>query len=160
MLAKVDEWSDSFTAVLPVTEESAAELADAIRSNSVLRRKVTAALRSPHMQKKISAEVLESKLTEQGLDLATHMKDGQLAFTKDTIPTLVRFINDDLFKGTFSEQRFAASASTRSDRQRLGRRRSVEPRSSSAPKRRSSRRCTASRFSCERVHEGSPHGGP
>jgi len=47
---------------------------------------------------------------------STYMKDGRLDFTEETIQDLVRFLNEDLFSGDFSGERFAASG-----KQRLGR---------------------------------------
>jgi hypothetical protein len=112
VLARAGEWATSITSQLPVTTGSAEILEDLLRRNSVVRRKVTSILRRPYFAA-LDATTVRTKLQEHGLDTDLYMPNGELNFTADTAVALVRFLNEDLFQGDFSNDPFAASGKQR-----------------------------------------------
>lgn len=112
VLARAGEWATSITSQLPVTEGSTEVLEDLLRRNSVVRRKVTSILRRPYFAS-LDTEVVRTKLEEHGLNPAVFMPNDELNFTRETALALVRFLNEDLFQGDFSNEPFAASGKQR-----------------------------------------------
>jgi Domain of unknown function (DUF4868) len=114
VLAKAEEWATTLTGALPSTDGSLDELMQTLKSNGVIRRKVLSILRRPYFAE-LTPDTVRSRLKLHNLDEATYFPDGKLNFTAATIVTLVRFLNEDLFRGDFSDEQFAASG-----KQRLG----------------------------------------
>jgi hypothetical protein len=114
VLARAQEWATTLTTSLPSTDGSLEELTQTLKSNGVIRRKVLSVLRRPYFAN-LTADTVRSRLERHNLDEATYFPDGKLNFTADTIVTLVRLLNEDLFRGDFSDEQFAASG-----KQRLG----------------------------------------
>lgn len=112
VLARSKEWSEKLTTQLPSTEGSAAAVEAILRRNSVMRRKVTSILRRPYFEE-LKPEILLDRLTQHGMDEEIHFPDGKLNFTEETIVALVRLLNEDLFRGDFSNEQFAASGKQR-----------------------------------------------
>jgi hypothetical protein len=114
VLARAKDWSKELTSKLPSTDGSAEAVEAILRRNGVVRRKVTSILRRPYFQT-LDKTVLKERLKEHNLDETTYFPDEKLNFTAETIVTLVRLLNEDLFRGDFSSEQFAASG-----KQRLG----------------------------------------
>ncbi|WP_291043264.1 Kiwa anti-phage protein KwaB-like domain-containing protein [Herbiconiux sp.] len=114
VLARAREWSEALTSQLPSTPASTEALEVVVRRNGVIRRKVTSIIRRPYFNA-LTPSVVREKLEAHGLDADTYMPGGELDFNADTIQDLVRFLNEDLFEGDFSNQPYAASG-----KQRLG----------------------------------------
>jgi hypothetical protein len=112
VLARSREWVDKLVGTLDVTSESAATLEVIVRRNSVVRRKVTSIIRRPYMSRVTMTEI-NDKLEEHGMDASLYMPDGKLAFTEETATALVRLLNEDLFQGDFSHDKYAASGKQR-----------------------------------------------
>ncbi len=86
-----------------------------LRRNSVIRNKVSSIVRREYFLDLDPKDVVKH-LDDHGMEKSKYLKDGKFDFTEDTIQDLVRFLNEDLFSGDFSGERFAASG-----KQRLGR---------------------------------------
>jgi len=114
VLARAREWSEAVTSQLPSTPASAEALEEVIRRNGVIRRKVTSIIRRQYFSA-LTPSVVRERLDAHGLDADKYMPGGELDFNADTIQDLVRFLNEDLFEGDFSNQPYAASG-----KQRLG----------------------------------------
>ena len=112
VLGRTQEWAAELTSRLPSTDGSTEVLETVLRRNGVLRRKVTSILRRPYFAT-LDPEIVRSRLAGHGLDEDLYLVEGKLNFSEATIETLVRFLNEDLFKGDFSEEQFAASGKQR-----------------------------------------------
>jgi len=115
VLALTKTWAEKITSTIPSTPGSAEALEKVLRRNGVIRKKVTSIIRRPYFDA-LDPKLVAKRLGEHGMKKSSYMKDGKLDFTEETIQDLVRFLNEDLFSGDFSGERFAASG-----KQRLGR---------------------------------------
>jgi hypothetical protein len=112
VLARTSEWVDRLDQVLPIADDGKEWLASRLRQNSVMRRKVQSILRSPYLSA-LRADVLRQKMIEHGLTPENLMKDGALVFNKDTEKEMLLFLNEDLWTGDFSGDRYAAAKKAR-----------------------------------------------
>ncbi|MFE6387231.1 Kiwa anti-phage protein KwaB-like domain-containing protein [Nocardiopsis dassonvillei] len=108
VLAKTDEWVEKLAAKVPIAEDDLAEFSKRLRSNSVLRRKVTSILQKPHLES-LTADALRKKMSDRGLDPEVLMPNGSLSLTKETQSDVLRLLNEDLFTGDFSGEQYSAS---------------------------------------------------
>jgi hypothetical protein len=112
VLARTSEWVDQLDQVLPIADDGREWLADRLRQNSVMRRKIQSILRSPYLPK-LTPDILHAKMTAHGLIPEELMKDGTLMFNKDTEKDLLLFLNEDLWTGDFSGDQYAAARKAR-----------------------------------------------
>jgi Domain of unknown function (DUF4868) len=112
VLARTAEWVDHLNQVLPISAESKEWLAERLRQNSVMRRKVQSILRSTYLPK-LTPDTLRTKMTGHGLAVEVLIKDGSLVFNKDTERDLLLFLNEDLWTGVFSGDQYAAARKAR-----------------------------------------------
>ena len=95
VLARTAEWVDHLNQVLPISTKSKEWLAERLRQNSVLRRKVQSILRSTYLPR-LTPDTLRAKMAGHGLAAEVLVKDGSLVFNKDTERDLLLFLNEDL----------------------------------------------------------------
>jgi hypothetical protein len=112
VLAKTEEWAESLDNFLPMADDSQQWLAKRLRENSVMRRKVQSILRSPYLSK-LKPELLRQKMKGHGLSPENLMKGDALVFSKDTEQDILLFLNEDLWTGDFSGERYAAARKAR-----------------------------------------------
>jgi hypothetical protein len=112
VLAKTAEWAESLNGFLPMADDSQEWLAKRLRQNSVMRRKVQSILRSPYLPT-LTPELLRQKMKAHGLSPENLMKDDALVFSKDTEQDILLFLNEDLWTGDFSGERYAAARKSR-----------------------------------------------
>jgi len=112
VLARTAEWVDHLNQVLPITAESKEWLAERLRQNSVMRRKVQSILRSTYLPR-LTPDTLRAKMAGHGLAAEVLIKDGSLVFNKDTERDLLLFLNEDLWTGDFSGDQYAAARKAR-----------------------------------------------
>ena len=112
VLARTSEWVDQLSQVLPIAGDGSEWLADRLRQNSVMRRKVHSILRSDYLPK-LTPDNLRARMSAHGLLPDDLMKDGALIFNKDTEKDLLLFLNEDLWTGDFSGDQYAAARKAR-----------------------------------------------
>lgn len=112
VLARTSEWVDQLSQVLPIAGDGKEWLADRLRQNSVMRRKVHSILRSDYLPK-LTPDILRARMSAHGLLPDDLMKDGALIFNKDTEKDLLLFLNEDLWTGDFSGDQYAAARKAR-----------------------------------------------
>jgi hypothetical protein len=112
VLAKTAKWVEDLGKSLPIDEESKNWLRTRLRQNSVMRRKVQSILRSPYLSK-LSVDLMRRRMLEHGLDPDELIKDESLVFNKGTEASMLLFLNEDLWTGDFSGERYAAARKAR-----------------------------------------------
>ena len=116
VLAKTGQWVNELDKVLPMTDESKERLTIRLTQTSVMRRKLLSILRSPYLQK-LTPEILRDKMNEAGLDPSKLLEGDKLVFTKETEKDILLLLNEDLWTGGFSGERYSA---TRKARRQIG----------------------------------------
>ncbi|RNI25085.1 Kiwa anti-phage protein KwaB-like domain-containing protein [Flexivirga caeni] len=109
VLAKAGEWVETLTVSLPITTSSRDALLDAVRSNSVYRRKVHSILGRGHLAS-LTPAAIKSKMSEHGLDPDRLMPGDELDFKPENTRDLLQLLNEDFFTGDFTDAQYAASA--------------------------------------------------
>lgn len=109
VLAKAADWVDALAAPLPLSTGSRDALLDAVRSNSVHRRKVHSILARGHLAS-LSPTAIKTKMTEHGLDPGVLMPGDELDFTSGNTKVILQLLNEDFFSGDFTDAQYAASA--------------------------------------------------
>jgi hypothetical protein len=108
VLARTREWVDQLGRVLPLADESREFLAERLRSNSVLRRKIHSVLRKPYLPSLTLADIA-AKAAAHHLNPSALIHNGQLVITRENENDLLHLLNEDLFVGDFSHGEYAAS---------------------------------------------------
>jgi hypothetical protein len=108
VLAKTEEWAESLNSFVPMADDSQQWLAQRLRQNSVMRRKVQSILHSPYLRT-LTPDMLRKKMAAHGLSPENLMKDDTLVFNKDTEQDILLFLNEDLWTGDFSGEHYAAT---------------------------------------------------
>ncbi|MFG1860436.1 hypothetical protein [Microbispora bryophytorum] len=109
VLAKTTEWVEQLSSAVPLSEESKEYLAVRLRKTSVLRRKVTSLLRSPHL-KTLTPEVIQSKLIAHGYDPGSVLDEhGHFILNPENEKSILLLLNEDLWTGDFSGEKYAAT---------------------------------------------------
>jgi len=112
VLAKTEEWAESLNSFLPLADDSQQWLAQRLRQNSVMRRKVQSILRSRYISA-LTPDILRQKMTAHDLIAENLMKDDALIFNKETEQDILLFLNEDLWTGDFSREHYAAARKSR-----------------------------------------------
>jgi hypothetical protein len=112
VLAKTEEWAESLNERLPLADDSQQWLAQRLRQNSVMRRKVQSILRSPYISA-LTPDMLRQKMTAHDLIAEDLMKDDALIFNKETEQDILLLLNEDLWTGDFSGEHYAAARKSR-----------------------------------------------
>jgi hypothetical protein len=112
VLAQTAKWAKDLAAVLPIAEGGTAYLADRLRLNSVMRRKVQSILRSDYLPR-LTPDTLVKSMITHGLDPGKLMTNDELIFSKDTERDVLLLLNEDLWTGDFSGEQYAAARKDR-----------------------------------------------
>jgi len=112
VIAKAPEWVDEMASLLPMSPESKANLESNLKTSSLLRRKITSIL-SREYARALTVDTIRSKMELHGLEVERLMPDGELLFSPENTRELVRLLNQDLFRGDFSDEEFAAGSKQR-----------------------------------------------
>lgn len=113
VLAQTPDWVTELAAHLPLAPGSDALLNEALQRNQFHRNKFQAILKRPHIQKLTPADV-EASMKRHGLDPKVLMPGGELVFdTPENTKQILNLLNEDLFKGEFSGDEFAAGSKRR-----------------------------------------------
>jgi hypothetical protein len=113
VLAKTPEWVSELAGHLPLAPGSDVVLNEALQRNQFHRNKFQAILKRPHIEKLTPADV-EASMKRHGLDPQVLMPGGQLVFdTPENTKQILNLLNEDLFKGEFSGDEFAAGSKRR-----------------------------------------------
>lgn len=112
VLAKTSEWAETFSESLPISDESKDWLAQRLRANSVMRRRVQSILKSDYLPK-LTPRLLRKKMIERGLDPKMLLDDDGLVINKETERDVLQLLNEDLWTGDFSGEQYAASRKAR-----------------------------------------------
>ena len=112
VLAKVGEWVKGLRKSLPMSQESADWLTARLRKNSVMRRRVRSVLASDYFPT-LTVEVLREKIIEQGWNVGRLMDESGLIVTSETENDIIPLLNEDLWVGAFSGNRYSATRKAR-----------------------------------------------
>jgi len=119
VLAQTARWVDDLSQVLPIAAGGKDYLAARLRQNSLMRRKVQSILRSDYLPR-LSADILIKSMKIHNLDPSKLLATGELVFTKETETDMLYLLNEDLWTGDFSGDRYAAARKERAAASRLG----------------------------------------
>ncbi|MEU8197921.1 Kiwa anti-phage protein KwaB-like domain-containing protein [Microbispora amethystogenes] len=113
VLAKTAEWTEELDSLIALSDESKDYLSERLRKTSVLRRKVTSLIRSKHMRS-LTADDIREKIKAHGYDSSQLLNDdGKLILNKETERTLLLLLNEDIWIGDFSGEKYAATRKAR-----------------------------------------------
>jgi hypothetical protein len=104
---KVEEWIGGISAHLPLSGDGADRLAERARTDSRLRRVLYSIQARGHLAK-VSVDQVRRHVEAQGLDPAKFVKGNQLAFDDAEPATLLKILNEDLFRGGLTDEPFVA----------------------------------------------------
>lgn len=109
VLDRTSDWIQEVASVLPFADGSVEQLDAILRRNSVLRNKFLAVKGRTYLQA-ITPDALRSEMAKHGLEPEELMDGDSLRVTGQNAKDVLRLLNEDLFSGGFSQQRYAASA--------------------------------------------------
>jgi ribosome-interacting GTPase 1 len=92
---------------VPMSKDSMALLEKRLRGSQVLRRKVQSIQRRGHLVG-VTVPEIRKALKRFEFDHAKVLVKGEIALTDDNVIAVVQMLNEDLFEGHFSDERFAA----------------------------------------------------
>ncbi len=107
LLEKVEEWIGGISAHLPLAGDGADRLAERARTDSRLRRVLYSIQERGHLVK-VSVDQVRSHVSAQGLDPARFVKGNELVFDDADPATLLKILNEDLFRGGLTNEPFVA----------------------------------------------------
>ncbi|GAB2854837.1 hypothetical protein [Nocardioides pacificus] len=108
LIAQVPGWSAELAAHVEMTEDGRARLtAKAIR-DSRAKTRLEAIVRRGHLAN-VSASTIKTRMVDVGLDPTLLLDaNGRLRLDDDDIPTVLQFLNEDLFVGALTNVGFRA----------------------------------------------------
>ncbi len=109
VLAAVPKWVDELRVHVSFSDESAGILQAAVRRNSVHRNKLLAILDSDHVAS-LTPKRIRKRMKQHGLDHAGLLVGDTLHLTEESLSDVLKLLNEDLYKGDFSDVHFAASS--------------------------------------------------
>ena len=112
VLAKTAEWAANLNKALPIADGGEEYLTGRLRKNSSLRRKVLSVLKSDYLPK-LTPEMLREQMEASGLEPDRLLDNGALVLSKDTERDVLLLLNEDLWTGNFSGDRYAATRKAR-----------------------------------------------
>lgn len=107
LLEKVEEWIGGTSAHLPLAGNGADRLAERARTDSRLRRVLFSIQARGHLAE-VSVEKVRQHVRAQGLNPAKFVKGNQLVFDDAEPATLLKILNEDLFRGGLTNEPFVA----------------------------------------------------
>ena len=105
--AKVDEWIGGITSHLPLAADGADRLAERARTDSRLRRILYSIQARGHLAH-VTVDRVRRHVTAQGLDPSKFVDGNQLVFDDTDPATLLKVLNEDLFRGGLTDEPFVA----------------------------------------------------
>lgn len=109
VLAKTDEWVKEIVDAIPMTKGSSQALETTLKRNQFLRKKFLAVKQRPHVMS-MKPDALRHEIQRHGYDLADLMDGDDLKVTEQNVKTVLQLLNEDLFSGGFSKERYAAGS--------------------------------------------------
>ena len=113
LVRNIPIWVDAVTDHLPITGKSKKVLVDRCKSNTRLRNRLETIHRRGHLQK-VDMRKICKYAEDNGLDVKDIVWNGKLRFQDASVDDLLKLLNEDLFRGGLTGQRFAADKKTRS----------------------------------------------
>jgi hypothetical protein len=109
---RVKDWIGGITEHLPLDGDGADRLAERCRTNSRLRRVLFSIQARGHL-KDVSITRIRQHARNQGLDSSELVKNGKLVFDDADPTTLLKLLNEDLFKGGLTDEPFVVDRKSR-----------------------------------------------
>lgn len=109
VLSKTRDWVDDVSSTVPMTEGSAEVLDQTLRRNQFLRKKFLAVKNRPHIRT-LTPDDLREEIRRHGHDPAEMMDGDQLTVKDTNVKLVLQILNEDLFSGGFSLDRYAAGS--------------------------------------------------
>jgi hypothetical protein len=109
VLAQTDEWVKEVAKTIPMAEGSTEVLEAVLKKNQFLRRKFLAVKERPHI-KTMTPDTLRAEIERHGYPTTELMDGDNLKVTSDNAKLVLQLLNEDLFSGGFSHERYAASS--------------------------------------------------
>lgn len=109
VLDKTSDWIRGVATVISFSEGSVEQLDTVLKRNSVLRSKFLAVKERTYLNA-ITPDALRDEIVKHGLEPDNLMDGDSLKVTGQNAKDVLRLLNEDLFSGGFSQQRYAASA--------------------------------------------------
>ena len=109
VLGKADEWVKEVVDAIPMTIGSAQALEDTLKRNQFLRKKFFAIKQRPHIMS-MTPDALRDEIQRHGYDLGELMDGDDLKVTEKNVKIVLQLLNEDLFSGGFSQERYAAGS--------------------------------------------------
>ncbi|MFI9450484.1 Kiwa anti-phage protein KwaB-like domain-containing protein [Amycolatopsis sp. NPDC052450] len=112
VLASTQQWAEELDEELPIAIDGVDFLAQRLRENSVIRRRVLSIRKSGYLDN-LTPDLLREKMLERKLDPDVLIKDECLVFNKDTERDILLLLNEDLWTGDFSGEQYSATRKAR-----------------------------------------------
>lgn len=113
MLRVIPEYVQGVAALLPMSETTMEFLKARAISDTRMRKRLDSIMDRNHL-KNVTIEELRNEIERQELDPDSFIKDGKLDVSKANITDMLKILNEDLFIGGLSGERFeVARKSTR-----------------------------------------------
>lgn len=109
---RVKDWIGGVTEHLPLDSDGADRLAERCRTNSRLRRVLYSIEVRGHL-KDVSIARVRRHIRGQGLDASKLVRNGKLIFDDADPTTLLKVLNEDLFKGGLTDESFVVDRKSR-----------------------------------------------
>jgi Domain of unknown function (DUF4868) len=104
---KVEDWIEGISAHLPLAADGADRLAERARTDSRLRRLLYSIQSRGHLAK-VTADQVRRHIAAQGLNPDEFVKGNELLFDDAEPATLMKILNEDLFRGGLTDEPFVA----------------------------------------------------
>ncbi len=107
VLAMAGDWVNDLAKHVPMKKQALADLTEMVERNSVLRRKLQSVLRRPHVAS-LTSTTLKQAMKDHGLDPTKIMPRGKLVVNHKNATLLLELLNEDLWEGYFSSEKWSA----------------------------------------------------
>jgi hypothetical protein len=108
VLAAVPQWVDELRGYVNFSDESRELLLDAVGRNSLHRNKLLAILDSAYASQ-LTPKIIRKRMKRHGLDHEELLDGDTLRLTQASLGDVLKLLNEDLYRGDFSDEHFAAS---------------------------------------------------
>lgn len=108
MLRVIPEQVQGVAALLPMSESTMQFLTARASTDTRMRKRLDAIMDRNHL-KNVTIDELRAEVERQGLDPSNFITDGKLDVDKADIADILKILNEDLFVGGLSGERFEVS---------------------------------------------------
>lgn len=109
LAAKIPAWADTLKKHVDMSDQAKGALVDRAAKDTRLKTRLEAIVTRNHLED-VSTETLRSAMTQCDLDSETLInEDGVLNFDSEDVPTILKFLNEDLFSGSLTNSPFTAN---------------------------------------------------